>query len=645
MLVEDKVKARLSVFQELSGRRDQRLLQLSLICLVGTTVAAVAADGFTRHTLVLSLVFMLLSGWFAWKKQSLLSATLLLFDITAMLTVLVWREGGIHDVAMLGYPMVLVLAAVLGNAYLFLGLLVFIMLSCSLLVILIVQGLFTVYIHPTSYAHLVYTNIIFGVTGFCIYLLAVDLYRAMNSLKDENARVREREQTIVRLANRDQLTDLHNRRYAEFRFDDFLAEAQQQQKSVALLFLDLDNFKPVNDSLGHAAGDDLLVTLSRRLQRLVGPDDILCRFGGDEFLWLKALDNRPWPDLQRLLDQDALALVNAACKPFFILENKIDISGSVGVAIGPLHGTSFIELCRAADLAMYNAKDKGHNTFSYYNDDLNRISIDKYQMLKKIREALQGRQFELWYQPKIHLAEGRPISCEALIRWPQPDGKFITPDKFIPLAESSGLIAEIGLWVLEQACSDCMRWRAEGFAAVGVAVNVSYVQFRDGGLPSQVEAILKKTGMPAHLLELELTESLLINDADDIQQQIDRLNAMGVHLAIDDFGTGYSNLGYLRRFNARCLKIDKSFVSALGVVQRDEPLVQAMIQMAHSLGLKTVAEGVEDEACLQHLIQLGCDEGQGYWWSPAVRYDAWLGYLQRHGQRQAASLPQNPLMH
>lgn len=646
MLSEYKFKQAIMVFQELTDKRAQRLLQLSIVCVIGIALAAIFARGSTKPILLTAMLMMSVSGWFAWQKKILLSASVLLIDLTIMLSVLVWVSGGIHDIGMLGYPMILVMAAILGNAYLFLSLLAVILVYCTAIAIMTVQGSFVMHFPEMTYAHAMYVDIILLVTGFGVYILVSDLHRLMTSLREENARVIERERMIVQLANRDQLTDLHNRRYAEHHFGDFLSQAYKKQMRLALFFLDLDNFKPVNDSLGHAAGDQVLRTLSQRLQEISGPDDILCRFGGDEFLWIKAVDYGDCKAAHAALEKDAQKILQAACKPFFIMENKIDISGSVGISIAPKDGETFIELSRAADLAMYHAKTKGRNTYHFYSEDLNRISIDKYHMLKKMRDGLAKHEFQVWYQPKINLSTNQIISCEALIRWPQEDGSFIYPDEFIPLAESSGLIAEIGLWVLEQACLDCRSWHQAGYTDVSVAVNVSYVQFRDGTLPAKVEEILKRTGLPAQFLELELTESLLIDDEDDIQHQLDRINNMGIELAIDDFGTGYSNLGYLRNFNARRLKIDKSFITALGVSERDEPLVKAMIQMAHSLNLSIIAEGIEDEETMHKLIKLGCDEGQGYFWSKPIPMAQWQQFLQQHASRYGhAKIEQQPTIH
>lgn len=646
MLSEVGIRQTFSAFKDLTDKRAQRLLQLSVVCFVGIGAASLVAKGATKPILIGAMIFMLISGWFAWRKQIMVSATILLFDLSAMLSILVWISGGIHDIGMLGYPMILVMAAILGNVYLFIGLLSAIIIYCSIVAVMTVHGTFVMHFPEVSYAHVFYVNIILSVTGFGVYILVKDLHQLMRSLKEENARVLEREQMISRLANRDQLTDLHNRRYVEFHFNEYLNHALHQNKRVALFFLDLDNFKPVNDSLGHAAGDQVLRKLSQRLQMISGTEDMLCRFGGDEFLWIKQIDYNDIETATQLLAEDAKKLLEAASQHFFIMENKIEISGSVGISIATKDGENFVELSRSADLAMYHAKSKGRNTYSFYNEELNRINVDKFIMLKRIREGLASNEFEVWYQPKMDLKNGKIISCEALIRWPQKDGGFIYPDQFIPLAESSGAIAEIGEFVMQQACLDCAQWRAEGFSDISVAVNVSYVQFRDGSLPKKVEQALRNANLDAKYLELELTESLLINDEDDIQEQLDQLYDMGIGIAIDDFGTGYSNLGYLRQFNANRLKIDKSFITALGVSDRDVPLVRAMVQMAHSLGLKTIAEGIEDEASAAKLMELGCDEGQGYLWSPAISRAKWLDFMREHAaQHPVTPSISNRLLH
>lgn len=639
-----KTNAKEVVFS-LSEQRSQRILQIAIVCFTAVGLASLVAEGSTQPILLTAMFFLLVASVLAWRGNSIAAATVLLLDMTLMLSVLVWVSGGVHDIGMLGYPMVLVLAAILGNTLLFLGLLALILIYSSVVILLTVQGGFVMEFPEITYAHMVYVNGILLVTGFGVYLLVRDLHTLMGSLREENALVKRREQQIVDLANQDQLTGLPNRRYAENSFPALVKYAQEHEKTLVVYFFDLDNFKPVNDSLGHAAGDELLKQLATRLEKIADEGDILARFGGDEFIWLKAVESNNEKEFEAKVIANAEELLATALQSFFIMQNKIDITGSVGIAVAPRDGDNFLELCRTSDLAMYHAKTKGRNTYSFYYEDLNRVSVDRYQLLKAMRTALNNKQFEVWYQPKIDLNTNQIVACEALIRWPQQEGEFIGPDRFIPVAESSGMITEIGAWVLEQACLDCMHWCEQGFSSVRVAVNVSYVQFRAGRLPQLVDSILRKTGLPSQMLELELTESLLINDDDEVQKQIDELNNMGVKLAIDDFGTGYSNLGYLRRFNARSLKIDKSFVMSLGVSDRDEPLVKAMIQIAQSLGLGTIAEGVEDEGALQKLRALGCERGQGYYWSPAVPMDAWLKLLRQHGGNQKTAYAQHLKTH
>jgi EAL domain-containing protein (putative c-di-GMP-specific phosphodiesterase class I) len=309
------------------------------------------------------------------------------------------------------------------------------------------------------------------------------------------------------------------------------------------------------------------------------------------------------------------------------MQTQIEISGSVGLAISPKDGSSFSQLCKHADMAMYQAKADGRNVFRFFHDDLNKASIDKFNLLQRMRQALKDGEFILHYQPIIDLKTGQAKGAEALLRWPQSDGSYLAPDQFIPLAESSGFIQELGQWVLQQACLACGRWQQQGYSQLNVAVNLSYVQFRSGQLEASVQQALNTAGITPQLLELELTESLLIGEGDSIQRQLNSLSELGVSFSIDDFGTGYSNLGYLRRFNASRLKIDKSFILSLCLSERDEPLVRAIIQLSKSLGLKTVAEGIEDLTTLQRLTLLGCDEGQGFYFAKALPEADLLGFV------------------
>ncbi|MDB2331502.1 GGDEF domain-containing phosphodiesterase, partial [Alteromonas sp.] len=308
-----------------------------------------------------------------------------------------------------------------------------------------------------------------------------------------------------------------------------------------------------------------------------------------------------------------------ACESEFDIQNtKVAITASLGVAIAPQHGEDFKQLCRKADVAMYHSKQHGRNTFHIYEAHLDNEGEDRFSLLQMLRSAVQGSQFEMYYQPIVNLNDGSTPALEALIRWPQDDGSFISPDNFIPIAESSGLIVEIGQWVINEVCKFGANMQKKGYTNLRIAINISAVQFRDNSLVTVVTDALEYHDIPASMLELELTESLFINDKDGIAQQINQLRELGIAIAIDDFGTGYSNLNYLRSFNATTLKIDRSFIGALGKDKYDKPLIAAIVNMAKSLGLRTVAEGIEDEAALATLMELGCEFGQGYYWSKPV---------------------------
>jgi diguanylate cyclase (GGDEF)-like protein len=533
-----------------------------------------------------------------------------------MLSMLAITGAGLFDLAILGYPGILIMAAMLGSIRLFLSLLVFILAQCVLIVWLVMNGHMIPHTPTASWPHLVFILVIFSVTAFSIYIMVSDIQRLLLSLHSENEKVQNSKEKIQHLAHHDALTNLPNRLYGEVLFQDLLRSCQDAKQRLGLLFIDLDNFKPVNDALGHAAGDELLTLLSSRLINILPENHKLIRFGGDEFLVLAPFDQ----DATQLsiLANNLIAHITTR---FDILDNQVSVSASIGIACAPHDGENFEQLCRKADIAMYRAKESGRNNYYYYDSTLDQERLDQFELLQRLRQALNEQQFALYYQPIIDLKTKHVTSVEALLRWPQSDGSMIGPDQFIPLAESSGLINELGRWVIRQATKDCALWRQQGFPSLSVAINLSVVQFRDGMLASTVDEALKEFSLPADALELELTESLLIGESEHIQKQIIALSELGASIAIDDFGTGYSNLSYLRNFHATTLKIDRSFISTKEQWQTNMPLVKAIIQMATSLGLSTVAEGIENNKMAQLLSELGCSRGQGYYWSPAVRLD------------------------
>ncbi len=600
-------------YQSMQQLKIKRLLQISGSTLAGLLLALVFASGGVKLILLAGCGCLVVSGALAFVQKPLSSAYILLWSMTCMLTALAFYSGGIRDLAVLGFPGVLVFAAILGDLSLFVSLLIAILLSCCALVSLDILGFYVPHVPVTGWNSLVYASVIFSVSGFSVYLLSRDLHRLMKALQLENTRVRESQTELVRLTQHDALTGLPNRTTAAPMFKQLLTECQQRSERLVLLFLDLDYFKPVNDALGHSAGDLLLQQLADRLRQEMTPRDYICRFGGDEFLFLLpgiTTDAEIIGRAERILLQTS--------RHFQLLQTQVEISGSVGISVVPRDGVDFAPLLKRADMAMFQAKTSGRNIWRFYDEAMDKANVDKFNLLQKLRVALKEQQFQLYYQPKINLVTGQIDSAEALVRWPQRDGSFIPPQDFIGLCEESGLINELGHWVLTEACKACRRWQLQGYSELTIAVNLSFVQFRDGLLEHKVQEALREAQLSASALELELTESLLIGEGDNISQQLAQLGALGVAFAIDDFGTGYSNLGYLRRFNATTLKIDKSFIHSLCMSDRDEPLVHAIIQMGHSLGLKIVAEGVEDAATVARLVALGCDCAQGYYWSKPV---------------------------
>ncbi|PHM20615.1 MAG: hypothetical protein CK604_06775 [Curvibacter sp. PD_MW3] len=416
------------------------------------------------------------------------------------------------------------------------------------------------------------------------------------------------EQRIEFLAYHDPLTGLPNRLLLQDRFEQAVAQAQRDNSRVALLFLDLDSFKSINDTLGHHCGDALLKKVAERLKECVRDTDAISRQGGDEFLIV----------LRDLPDADVAAEVMTKVmerlqEPFTPDGHEmITTSVSIGATIFPEDGNDFETLLKKADLAMYRAKEAGRNAYRFFDEAMNAETVDHLQLLRGLRRALERHEFTLYYQPQIDLASGRVIGVEALLRWQHPELGLIEPQRFIPVAEESGLIVPIGQWVLFEACRQAMAWQRAGLPPLTMAVNFSGVQFKRGDVEQSVRRALKESGLPPALLELELTESILIQNVDGVLASLQNLKRLGVQLSIDDFGTGYSSLAYLKRFDIDRLKIDRTFVRDLATDPDDAAIVRAIIQMANSLNLRTIAEGVETEDMLAQLRAFGCDEVQGF---------------------------------
>jgi diguanylate cyclase (GGDEF)-like protein/PAS domain S-box-containing protein len=439
------------------------------------------------------------------------------------------------------------------------------------------------------------------------------------------------EKQIEFLAYRDVLTGLPNRLLLHDRFEHAVGFAERSGTKLALLFLDLDNFKTINDSLGHAVGDLLLKEIARRLGDCVRDTDTISRQGGDEFLIVL-------PDLR---GADAITPVLLKIRerlqaPFELDGHELTTSASVGVAIYPDDGLDFDTLLKKADTAMYRAKDGGRNSYRFFDEQMNVEAVEHLHLKNGLRRAIERAEFVLHYQPQIDLSTGSIVGAEALLRWNHPEFGMIPPARFIPVAEDSGLIVPIGEWVISEACRQGVAWRAAGLPPLVMAVNLSAVQFKRGDVEQTVTQALKSSGFDPQLLELELTESILIHNTDNVLATVQRLKLLGVKLSIDDFGTGYSSLSYLKRFDVDKLKIDQSFIRDLGTDPDDAAIILAIIQMARSLNLKTIAEGVETAEMLSQLQQFKCDEAQGYYFARPMPAQVFADFVVAHSARQPA---------
>ena len=415
------------------------------------------------------------------------------------------------------------------------------------------------------------------------------------------------EAKIAFLAHHDPLTGLPNRLLLKDRMEQAMVHAERAGRKVALLFVDLDRFKAVNDAFGHPAGDALLRDSAQRLLSCVRDSDTISRHGGDEFLVvLTDLGSSEIPA------QIAGKIMAALGEPFHIDDHEATISASVGIAVYPEDGAAFDELLKKADIAMYHAKESGRNAFRFYTERMNADAQERLDLHGRLRRALERAEFVLYYQPLVDLKSGRIVGGEALLRWQSPEHGLIEPEHFIAAAEHSGLIVPLGEWALQEACRELAYWHAQGHPQLSMAVNISAIQFRRGDVEETVLRALGASGAPPAALVLELPESILIDGAEPVLATIKRLQALGVRLAIDDFGTGYSSLAYLKRFAVDKLKIDQSFVRDIATDQDDAAIVRAMIQMARSLNLKVLAEGVESEAVAVELRAMQCDLVQGY---------------------------------
>ncbi len=439
------------------------------------------------------------------------------------------------------------------------------------------------------------------------------------------SRIKETEYKLSHLAHHDPLTGLPNRLLFHDRLEQAILRAQREGSQAAILFLDLDRFKNINDSMGHAKGDMLLQQVAERLKEALRAEDTIARLGGDEFvLIVEALKSQ---EGVAAVAKHILALFN---EPFCLEEQEVFINASIGISFYPGDGKDAQTLVRNADAAMYRAKAEGRNNYQLYTRDLTTSATERLTLENQLRRALERNEFELYYQPQFSLKNGGALDgMEALIRWQQSEQGLILPDRFIPVAEETGLIVPIGEWVLRTACAQHQAWISNGYNPVRMAVNLSARQFHTPGLTNLIADILSETGMPPSQLELELTESIVMRDTESTIRILHELSEMGIALSIDDFGTGYSSLSYMKRFPINRLKIDQSFVRDITSGRMDAGMIIPIIALGHSMKLQVLAEGVEIEEQLRYLQEQGCDEVQGYLYSRPLPPDELIRFLKK----------------
>jgi len=449
--------------------------------------------------------------------------------------------------------------------------------------------------------------------GACDYITkpfnwSVLKHRVHRMIQAANAQRR-----IQHLAYHDALTGLPNRMLFMDRIDQAISRAQREEGQFALLFIDIDHFKVINDSMGHDAGDQLLNLISRRLRDILRKSDTVARLGGDEFTVI----------IEYLQDSDDVIqitknILSALDLPAEVNGKQVYVGGSIGIAMYPQDGDNFGVLLKNADTAMYKAKELGRNTFQFYASEMSHKAMQRLELENQIRTALKEEQFEVYYQPKVDLQNNTCIGVEALVRWNHPQRGLISPDDFVPLAEEIGLITQLDEWVMKAACLQFMQWKQQGYPLNNLSVNISSRHFKEGNLIEYCTTLLEMTGIAPEYLEIELTESALVDNYSNAKYILDKLHTMGLRIALDDFGTGYASMAYLKEFPFDTVKIDRSFIRDIPQDHEDAAIVTAMIQLSQALRLNIVAEGIETDQQRHFLYDNACGYGQGYLWSRPV---------------------------
>ena len=578
------------------------------------------------YTVAAAFVVLVLLYHFITSDTTGIVAGMLLWTILLLASYMAWKNDGLYDTAIMTFPCILIFAFMLGGRPLLFPLVLFMVMNFYFLAYAHDAGILEKHlmIGGSRWAKANNLAITLLIYGSGIYLVSSYIKRLMKRLSIEIRKSKKIERDAQLRLQQDPLTALPNELVCQKDLEALLQVGHVKDDIVGVATLDLKNFQWVNTSLGHDVGNRVICYLADRLNKLMDAKKVLYRTSGNEFMVLvRAADYEEISDFTH-------QLLQAVIRPFQIESYEIECAGKVGIAIAPFDGTQYQELRRKSHTALARCKEDDEQNFRFFEVEMEASVNSRLKLVQDLKHALAHNEFELYYQPKVDLGSDRIIGAEALIRWHRPGVGLVSPATFIPVAEESGFIAEIGKWALERACEDCQSWHQLGYDNLSIAVNLSPVQFRRGNLPSLVFRALRQAGLDPHFLELEITESLFINDSEHLQEQIHQIVNRGISIAIDDFGTGYSNLNYLAKFNASTLKIDMSFVRNMLTSTQHLHIVSAIIRMSEVMELECVAEGVEDLATINKLKHIGCHFGQGYYWSKPLPTGEFVQLLERH---------------
>lgn len=582
---------------------------------------------------ICGFIFLAMSFCFFWAKYKSFDrgVTLFLCMLTMACCYFMWRHEGLADEALLVFPGLLIFAAVIVNFKFAVVLLVVMIANVFAIGYVNETG---IYINPPPKSNLnnaFLVSAILILLTFSVSFLAGELHQLLLKLNLENKRVKRSQKEIERLLNHDALTGLPNRVLAKEFCSQHIEQNTRAGHKTALLFIDMDDFKSVNDTLGHSIGDEYLVALSNKLKKELRGADTLCRVAGDEFIIIA--EHKHETSSESIL---ALRILSSLKEPITLqpvanddnsLSNDIVLSASIGVSIYPDDGTDFETLCNNADLAMYKAKEGGRNNYCYFNPEMSKDNSRQLAVAQALRFAISNNELSLHYQTKQDLSTNKVVGAEALLRWESEKLGTVAPIEFIPIAEHSGSICDIGTWVLNNAVKTCKEWHEQGHSQLSISVNISSIQLKRGSFEDVVLGALDKYQLEGRFLVLELTESILFDMHEELSETMSSIKAAGVRLAIDDFGTGYSNLGYLKKIDISMLKIDRSFVSKINTSSHDLAIVRAIIEISNSLSIECVAEGIETQEVANTLQKLTCDLGQGYLWNKPMNAANFLAFL------------------